>query len=174
MWYVIQVRTGTEEEIVRKCRNEYRGKKINRDVLHECFVPYVEERKKLGGEWKTLRKVLFPGYVFLDSEDTDALYMELKKVSGLTKLLSVGDEVVPLTEKETAFIMRFGGPDHVVGMSEGIIEGSQVRVLSGPLMGMEALIKKIDRHKRKAWLEVELFGAKRLVEAGLDIPVKTV
>ena len=59
-------------------------------------------------------------------------------------------------------------------MSEGIIEPSRIRILSGPLMGMEGQIRKIDRHKRKAWIEVELFGRIQRVEVGLEIPMKTV
>ncbi len=174
MWYVIQVRTGTEEEIVRQCRNEYRGEKIEAEVLRGCFIPYVRVSKKLHGVSHTIKKVMFPGYVFLDADDTEALYMELKKVNGLTKLLAVGDEVVPLSEKETAFLMRFGGPEHVVEMSEGIIENSKVRILSGPLMGLETMIRKIDRHKKKAWVEMEMLGEMRLVQVGLDVPMKTV
>ncbi|MCD8300076.1 MAG: antiterminator LoaP [Clostridiales bacterium] len=173
MWYVIQVRTGTEEDIVKKCRNEYRGEKIDRRVLQDCFIPYAEHKRKIDGKWRTVKKVLFPGYVFLDGGDAGALYMELKKVTGLTRLLSVGDAVVPLTEKEMGFIMRFGGTDHVVGMSEGIIEGSRVQVLSGPLEGMETMIKRVDRHKRKAWLEVEMLGEIREIQVGLEIAVKT-
>lgn len=43
-----------------------------------------------------------------------------------------------------------------------------------PLQGKEGCIRKIDRHKRKAWLEVELFGDRQLVEVGLEIVTKTI
>ena len=39
---------------------------------------------------------------------------------------------------------------------------------------MEAFIRKIDRHKRKAWLEIEMFGRMQRVEVGLEIISKTV
>ena len=54
-------------------------------------------------------------------------------------------------------------------MSTGIIEGEQVIVTGGPLMGMEGYIRKIDRHKRKAWVELEMFGRIQRVEIGLEI-----
>ena len=89
MWYVIQVRTGSEENIQVQCQRNIQG-----DILEGCFIPYYEEKRSIQGEWKTQRKVLFPGYVFLDSDKLTQLYMDLKQVSGLTKLLKTGDEVM--------------------------------------------------------------------------------
>jgi transcriptional antiterminator NusG len=55
-----------------------------------------------------------------------------------------------------------------------MIENSQVIILSGPLEGMEGYIKKIDRHKRKAYLEIPMFGGVQTVEMGLEVAFKTV
>lgn len=150
------------------------GLRIKKDTLRECFVPHYEEKKKINGRWTTLERILFPGYMFLETDDIDGLYWELKMIPRLTKLLGVGDCIVPLSDEEVAFLMRFGGQKHLVEMSEGIIEHSQVRILSGPLMGMEGMIQRIDRHKRKAWLEMELFGRTQTVEVGLEVAMKTV
>lgn len=119
-------------------------------------------------------RILFPGYMFLETDDIDELYLNLRTIPRLTKLLGVGEYIVPLNDEEEDFLMRFGGKKHLVEMSEGIIEHSQVRILSGPLMGMEGMIKKIDRHKRKAWLEMELFGRTQIVEVGLEVALKTI
>ena len=53
--------------------------------------------------------------------------------------------------------------------SIGFIEGNEVFVTEGPLMGFESKIVKIDRHKRKATIEVEFCGEKRLVNVSLEI-----
>ena len=169
MWYVIQVRTGSEDNIRLQCE-----KNISTNILKDCFIPYYEERKHLKGEWRTLKKILFPGYVFLDSEEWERLFMNLKQVSGLTKLLGIGDDVVPLTEEEVEFLTSFGGEDQVVPISEGIIENSKVIVMSGPLTGKEGYIKKIDRHKRKAYLELPMFGRIQRIQVGLEIVSKEI
>ena len=62
----------------------------------------------------------------------------------------------------------------MVPLSDGIIENSVTKIRSGPLKGKEGLIRKIDRHKRKAWLEVEMFWRKQEIEVGLEIVAKTV
>ena len=43
----------------------------------------------------------------------------------------------------------------------------------GPLKNHESLIRKINRHKRKAWLEMSMFGQSQLVEVGLEIIKKS-
>ena len=106
--------------------------------------------KRYHGEWHKETKILFPGYIFLVSPDKEKLFFQLKKVMGLTKLIGTGDEVVPLTEEEIHFLLEFGKDEQIVEMSEGIIENEQVIITRGPLKGHEGLIKKIDRHKRKA------------------------
>ena len=169
MWYVVQVRTGTEENIRTQCL-----RKISSEILERCFIPYYEEKKHIRGEWTVKKKVLFPGYVFVVTEDMDQLYQSLKSVAGLTKLIGTGREVVPLTEEEKQFMLDLGGEEQVVPLSEGIIENSVTKIRSGPLKGREGLIRKIDRHKRKAWLEVEMFGRKQEIEVGLEIVAKTV
>lgn len=168
MWYVVQVRTGTEESIKQQCE-----KNIDKEVLERCFIPYYEEQRHIRGEWVTLKKVLFPGYIFVITDKLEELYQSLKSIIGLTKLLGTGREIVPLTEEEESFLQKFGGEEQVVVMSEGIIERSRVKVTSGPLMGMEGYIRKIDRHKRKAWLEMELFGRKQMVQVGLEVVAKS-
>lgn len=164
MWYVIQVRTGTEEEIQRQCENI-----IDKSILERSFIPKYEQERKYQGKWHTELKVLFPGYVFLISEDMEKLFFELKRIMGLTKLLGTGETVVPLTDEETDFLLKLGGEEQTVEMSEGIIENDMVVVTSGPLKGNEGLIKKIDRHKRKAWLEIEMFGRMVEMQVGLEV-----
>lgn len=140
--------------------------------MERCFIPYYEEKKKQNGSWNTLQKILFPGYIFMITEDVEKLFFHLKTIEGMTKLIGTGNDIIPLTEEEIIFLQRLGGEEQIVSMSEGIIEGTQVTIISGPLKGMEGLIQKIDRHKRKAWLALEMFGKMQQVEVGLEITMK--
>ena len=164
MWYVIQVRTGTEESIRLQC-----GKLIDRAAMERCFIPYCEEMKRYHGDWHKEKKILFPGYLFIISQDVEALFLGLKRISGLTKLLGSGSVIVPLTTEEERFLKQIGNDDQIVTVSKGVIVNDQVIILDGPLKGREGVICKIDRHKRKAWLELLLFGRKQRVELGLEI-----
>lgn len=46
-------------------------------------------------------------------------------------------------------------------------------MLEGPLQGREKLIRKVDRHKRIAFLTVEGVGDEVCLKAGLEITEKT-
>ncbi len=164
MWYVVQVFTGTEQSICRQAE-----KVISTAILPRIFIPYYEEKRHSCGEWKLLQKVLFPGYVFVVTDHIEELWLQLKKVIGLTRLIGAGEDIIPLTEEEVDFLLNFGKEEQIVKMSQGIIENDHVHITDGPLMGMEGSIRKIDRHKRKAWVEVQMFGRKQVVQVGVEI-----
>lgn len=167
MWYVIQVRTGTEREIVRQCKTV-----ISTEILERSFLPCYEEMKRYQGTWHKEQKLLFPGYVFLISSCPELLYQKLKKIIGLTKLLKTGEQIISLTESEIEFLWKFGGKEQLVKMSTGFLERDKIVVLEGPLKGMEGYIRKIDRHRREANLELSMFGRILNVKVGLEIIMK--
>ena len=78
MWYVVQVSTGAEERTRLRCE-----KRIDRSILDECFIPMYEEKKHFRGKWTVLKKILFPGYVFVVTDNLNELYKELKKVDAM-------------------------------------------------------------------------------------------
>lgn len=170
MWYVIQVLGGHEFSVLDKIKRQ-----ANASTYKSCFVPRFQARKRIRGEWKTSNNVLFPGYVFVDTGMPERFRIELNKVSAMTKLLSGKGEggkriFMPLSDDEKTLISSLiGRDDFVLRMSEGIIQGSRVRVLRGPLMGFEALVKKVDRHKRVAYLNLNILGRQTTVKVGLEI-----
>jgi transcriptional antiterminator NusG len=167
MWYVMQVRTGTEENICCQCQRLIAPK-----LLERCFLPHYEQKKRYQGEWHIQERVLFPGYVFLITSDIESLIDKLRMVNGLTKIVKVGDELVALTTEEVAFLQHMGKEEQVVEMSTGIIENDKVKIYQGPLVGLEGSIKKIDRHKRLAWMSLEMFGRQTEIQVGLEILAK--
>lgn len=164
MWYVIQVPTGKEEQILKVIRKSNVQK-----YLEECFIPRYERAKKYFGEWHQEEAVLFPGYVFVISDQIEELYYALKQIPQLTKILGVGEKWTPMVQEDIAIVEFLSGKERLLRFSKGYIEGAKVTVVHGPLQGMEATICKIDRHKRKAWLEIKLFGRKTVIQAGLEI-----
>ena len=168
-WYVIQVRSRMEEKIKDICE-----KLISKDILMSSFIPKRRLVKKIHGKWEEIEEILFSGYVFLVSDHPEELYSELKKVPDLTKLLGkIEKEFFPLYEDEIIFLKSMYDEENVVHMSEGIIENDIVKITNGPLKGKEGMIAKIDRHKRIAFIEVELFGKITQAKVGLEIIKKT-
>ena len=193
-WYVAQVASGKEASTARLCERF-----VGTPVCEACFAPECEVMWKTGGQWELKRKLLFPGYLFFVTKDVDALNDELRKIPAMARLLgapcdgatsdvassAVTDNgtvvrswrersaFMPLTADERDWFLAFSDAAHVVRMSEGVIEGDTVKVTRGPLVGREGLIRKIDRHKRRAYLEVTMFGRTIPASVGLEIVRKT-
>ena len=145
------------------------------ETVERCFVPSREVMRRKGGEWCLLRETLFPGYLFIETEDVRTVLRRLQEVPAFTRMLGVGDErVLPLNQDEVAWLMALLRPlDEVLEMSVGVIEGDSVIVTDGPLKGHEALIKKVDRHRRAAYLDMRMFGRTKTIKVGLEIVKKS-
>lgn len=163
-WYAVQVKTGKEQDTADLCR-----KIIDVEILLESFIPRYERMKRYQGVWHKEQLPMFPGYIFLATEHVEELFYRLKAVPELTKILGDGREFIPIKDEEKALLQRMGNAEHVTEMSVGYIAGEQVVILSGPMKGMEGKIKKIDRHKRMAMLEVEMFGRWVDVKVGMEV-----
>lgn len=168
-WFVIQVFRGQEENFIDKLSgfNDY-----------EIFTPKQVQILKRKNELKRVYKPLFPGYIFVA---TDKEFKEFRKFyqefiairEGCIKLLRYKEEVEALLPHERAFIEHFVNKDKVIDSSVGLIEGDRIRIIEGPLIGNESHIKKINRHKRTAIVEVTLFGEVQSIELSCEIIAKT-
>ena len=148
------------------------------------FLPVKEMSRRSRGVIRKERKLLFPGYVFIQTEIegssiAEKLKSDLTDTTGkwyedIYKILHNGDNKkdVAIREKERLYWERLFNSDFCVTGSVGFIEGDTIRIKTGPLVGMESRIKKIDRHKREAVVEMEVMGAVREVRVMLEIVAK--
>lgn len=162
--YVLQTMAGRERKLKEAVERGVSG-------VGECYIPEREVAEKRDGRWVRAVKRLLPGYVFVRTDDPDTLAAGLRGLPGFSRLLGVsGERFLPLTPGEEAWLGALANPEtHVVELSQGVIEGDRVRVSAGPLMGLESAIRKVDRHKRAAWIEVSLMGRTKLVKVGMEI-----
>ena len=168
MWYVIQVASGKELRTLRLSE-----KQIDNALFDECFIPHYEVKKKYHGTWHKRREILFPGYVFLVTDRIEQVAHELRALPMFTRLLGNSENFIPLSLQEIALISAFTSEKHRdIAMSEGIMEGDTIVVIKGALVDHSGLIQKVDRHKRIAYLSMEMFGRPMTVRVGLEIVAK--
>lgn len=168
-WYVAQVRSGQERQVRDFCRCT-----IDSTIMNDCFLPEYETMWKHAGEWKPFKKLLFPGYVFMVSSQAEGLAKSLEKIPYPVRLLGASDDTyTALADGERDWFLSFMDGKHCVRMSEGYIEGDKVTVTRGPLLGLEGDIRRIDRHKRRAYLDATMFGRTLPISVGLEVVRKT-
>lgn len=168
MWYAVQVETGKESVI-----KDYCSKIVDKTTHNDIFVLRFNKVKKFYGKWHQESKVMFPGYIFIDTDTPEQVYEALKNVPAFTSLLGRDkDSFVPIERSKEELFRKMVNDNYEIAMSCGMIEGDKVTITDGPLAGKEAMICKINRHKRTATLNVEMFGDKVGVTVGLEVVEK--
>ena len=167
MWYVVQTTNGQENTAIEKCRQE-----IPVEVADKIFSPSYEGMHKYQGEWHIEINKLFPGYVFIQSENADQLETYLEHLSGTVTPVQIGGGFYPIRTEEQAYLMEMLDTDDCVRYSLDYIVDGKLVVERGPLSGKTDHVRKIDRHKRIANLTIRLFGQDRQIRVGLEIPAR--
>lgn len=125
-----------------------------------------------------LKRPLFPGYVFVETNmPSDVFRSEFYDViynsADIIRLLKYGEsnDIALRQEEQQRFEYLFKGK-RCIEHSMGYIEGEKIIITSGPLLGLEGCIIKINRHRHSACIEINMFNQKQLVDVALEIIAK--
>ena len=149
---------------------------INRKGDVVAFVPMMERKYKIKGEYQIVTKPMFPGYLFIKTDEEqsyiETLFQEYRmKLRGFKKLLKYDEEgTSALHQEEIMFLNDILDEEYTLKMSKGRIINKATLIEEGPLKGLESSIRKIDRHKCLASLYVKVLNKE--VIAGLEITEK--
>ena len=156
-WYVIFVMTGKEDTISRI---------INTNFKEECkaFVQKRLMRERRNGTWTNRLRTLFPGYVFLNGRITSIQYSKLKNVPGVIRLFQDDYRPIRINEEDIYLINKLMQNGDIIGTSHLLVNGHKVAVISGPLLGLEGHINKVDKRKKRARVQLNFMGEPRTVD----------
>lgn len=139
-------------------------------TLEECFSPRFATQRKVRGAWEPIERDLLPGYVIAVTRNVGALVQILRMMPDFARLLTMGETFVPLREDEREWIDSYTKKgERVVPMSMAYKDGDRVVVTSGPLVGHEWQIVRINRSKSVAHLEMYIAGKRFVTTVGLGI-----
>ncbi|MNG29122.1 hypothetical protein D3C84_1144960 [compost metagenome] len=66
-------------------------------------------------------------------------------------------------------VLKLLNQQHVIDYSQVFIKNSKVHVQSGPLIGQEEIIKKIDFRKNRAKVSLPFLGGEKIVDLGIEV-----
>ncbi len=179
-WYVIWTTPRKEEELLNRIRAG-----VSEECYEDAWIPMRIERRKYRGRYQSSRHVLFPRYIFVETDQPECVHEFLRKRLEYIRIL--GDErgsFCPISKFEQRIISMLTGDYQDAGekhergrerslkLSSGIIKDGRLLIIDGPLKGFEEYVVYIDRHKMRAEIEMELFGEKRRFSAGLIVKKK--
>ncbi|MCL2591925.1 MAG: antiterminator LoaP [Defluviitaleaceae bacterium] len=175
-WYVLFVKTGCEQKVVSEIEKIWTVEDMR------PFIPTYDAKFRKFGKVILEKHKLFPGYVFIESAITGtefckAIHPTIERSKNVLKLLRYSRDYesdvsfqMKSSEKET--YSKLYSEDFCIKMSKGIIAGDLIKITDGPLVGHEALIRKVNRHKMQATVEIKLMGSLRNTTIGLEIVEK--
>lgn len=145
----------------------------------DVFLLTYDRMRRYEGAWHTEKKLLFPSYVFLESENETFLAERMRICSGdmfPAEQTDHNDRLIRVGRQAEDFLRFLYRNAHHLEMSKGIIQNGIPKITAGPLKGMEEQICRIDRHKRLAKLTMPADLKERnmsYITAGLEIAEKS-
>lgn len=147
-------KTGSENKIAKKINM------LDEKIIAMAPARLIQQKRK--GVWRNKEQIFLPGYIFIFSEEEMQSGLR-NKVSNIYKILEYQIGLRELTGEDYEYSMWIYKNDGIIKPSRVLAEGSTVRVVDGPLSDGFGTIVKLDRHKRKVWIEFEFDGQKRTV-----------
>ncbi|MDD4048601.1 MAG: antiterminator LoaP [Clostridia bacterium] len=161
-WHALYVITGHEEKVKQALE-------MTLEDEIQFTIPKRELRERKAGKWHMVKRKLFPGYILLKGKITEEEYYKIKKVPILSKMLIDDDGPLKIDEKELEMLnILINNKDGNIGISTVYKENEKVKVVDGPLMGLEGNIQSIDARKGRAKVAIEFLGETRIVQLGVE------
>lgn len=104
----------------------------------ENFLPLYDSVRRWKDRRVRLQLPLFPGYVFVRLALKEKL--RVLQVAGVARLVGFGDKPVSLPEEEVEILRRGVSGEVRMEPHPYLTEGRRVRIMRGPLTGMEGIL----------------------------------
>jgi transcriptional antiterminator NusG len=163
-WYIVRTQANRERSVSEKIiKSGEKGELLGK--IQQVIVPmektfYIKAGKKVKRE-----KVLYPGYIFIQSNAVGELKYFLKECNGATGFLTnKSGEIQALSQNEVNRMIGYV-EEAEKEIENPFIAGEEVKILDGPFQSMVGTIEKIEGQRVK--VAVSIFGRKTPIE--LDV-----
>jgi transcriptional antiterminator RfaH len=134
-WYALQHKPAQGDRAVQHLQNQ--------DIA--CFYPKIEVEKIKAGKRTKKLEPLFPGYVFVNLEQSDPMWAKLRSTRGVLRIVSFANRPAPIDDEVIAHIKN--SMDKVAEQG-GIKPGQPIELDDGPFKGINAIFQAYDGEER--------------------------
>jgi len=177
-WYVVHSYAGYENKVKTNLETRINSLEMQ-EYIFQIEVPTEEVTEIKNGQRKQVQRKVYPGYILVRMDLTDASWSAVRNTPGVTGFvgataqrpspLSIDDVVkilVPAAPKKTA-----GGSDGSTGTGGAGVRtevdfsvGESVTVMDGPFATLPATINEVNADGQKLKVLVSIFGRETPVE----------
>lgn len=132
-WYAVYVRS----------RHEFRVHTLLTAAGVETFLPTVERLRRWKDRKKMVTFALFPGYVFVHIGAGRDEMLSVLRTYGVVRFISIGSGAPePVPDVQIESLQKLVAEKTAIEPYPYIQEGQRVRIVSGPLAGVEGILQK--------------------------------
>src|SRR5262245_339492 len=154
-WYALYTRSHCEQLVFEQ---------LAAKGFH-LFLPKIQVWSQRAGVRHRIVVPMFPGYLFLHSLVDSAIYLEVRKARGLVRILGQGWDRLAVVPEEEIFAIRAVLRSRLsIHPHPYLREGQRVRIMRGPLSGVEGILVDGKANKGRLVLSVELLQQSVAVE----------
>ena len=142
-WYCLFCKGGQEQNVMRML--EERGA--------QPLAPLAVHLRPGEKGLEKARRRLLPGYVFFEQED-EPDWAGISRYSAVLKVLHYQDETPELRGEDLSFVRWLKLQEGLIDVSEVVKVGTKIAFVSGPLLGMEGQVLKVNKGRRQVQIVV--------------------
>ena len=163
-WYVVRVAANREKSTMERIKNDVSKGNLDSKITN-VVVPiektyFMKEGKKVAKE-----KIIYPGYVFVETNILGELKHFIKDISGVTGMLTTrSGDIQPLKKSEVDYMIGTYETEKEKADVIPFIIGEEVTVCDGPFNGFKGVIEEINEKLQKVKVNVLIFGRKTGVD----------
>jgi transcriptional antiterminator NusG len=175
-WYVVHTYAGYEDKV--KANLATRQKSLDmEDYIFQIEVPTEEVIEIKNGQRKPVKRKIYPGYVLVRMDLTDASWSAVRNTPNVTGFVgATAQHPSPLSVDEVIKLLAPAKPKKLAQAATATGEpvrtevdfevGEAVTVMDGPFASLQATIAEVNPGPQKLKVLVSIFGRETEVELG--------
>lgn len=152
-WYAVYTRSRFE----KKVHEDLSGQGI------ETFLPLYSQKSQRKNTTVIVKRPLFTSYLFVNTSPKSQQWFKVLDSRGVVTVLGSKNGPTVIPEREITMIRQVLSSKFPVTSSPWLQKGKRVRVVAGPLCGIEGVVEEYKRYDR-LFIEIESLGQSIVVD----------
>jgi transcription antitermination factor NusG len=150
-----------------RCRHESVVESFLQQKRIAAYLPKLKGVRKWQGRTRGVEMPLFPGYVFVRPRADQ--YEGMRYIRGSCGLVLAADrKPATMSEKDIAAVRMLVESGADLTVDAGLVTGQRVKIVAGPLMGVEGELVRVKNQQLSLVINVDLVGGSVRVEVDRD------
>jgi transcriptional antiterminator NusG len=163
-WYIIHTYSGFENKVAESLKTRAQAFGFA-DQIGQILIPTEEVIELRNGKKVTSKRLLYPGYVLVELDMSDALWHEIKNTPRVTGFVGGGNTPVPLTSDEVNSILYRQATSAERPRPKLTFEKNEnVRIVDGPFTNFTGKVDEVNADRNTLRVMVTIFGRSTPVE----------